>query len=149
MEVIWEEQRKRRQCWEGARLCLGCGHGRRCKEEVEDVLPIITNSQSEGCYFNYPQLEITGRDTAHWVPRMLGIMFQLRWTNSHPGQTVTTRSQLGTGEESDFGESDHKAAEFLFLTNREMQERGQRDNGSQPADFDTCREAVGTSVGEP
>lgn len=77
---------------------------------------------------------------------MLGIMFQFRWTNSHPGQTVTTRSQLGTGEESDFGESDHKAAEFLFLTNREKQERGQR---SQPADFDTGREAVGSSGGEP
>lgn len=57
-EVIWEEQRKGRQCWEGRRLCLGCGHGRRCEKEVEEVLPIIKNSQSEGCYFNYLQLEM-------------------------------------------------------------------------------------------
>lgn len=53
-EVIWEEQRKGRPCWEDMQLCLRCGRGRSCEEEVEDVLPIIMNSQSERCYFNHP-----------------------------------------------------------------------------------------------
>lgn len=78
---------------------------------------------------------------------MLGIKFQLRWTNSYLDRTVTMTSQLGTGGESDFGESDHEVAEFIFLTNREMKKQGQRDSGPKPADFETQEEAVGSSWG--
>lgn len=76
---------------------------------------------------------------------MLGIKFQLRRTNSYRDRTGTTRSWLGSRGESDFGESDHKVAEFIFLTNREMQEQGQRDSGPKPADFDTRGEAMSSS----
>ena len=78
---------------------------------------------------------------------MLGITFHLRWTNSYLGWTVTTRSRLGTRGESDFGESNHKVAEFIFLIKREMQEQGQRDAAPKLSDFDTHGEAVGSSWG--
>lgn len=78
---------------------------------------------------------------------MLGVMFQLRRTNSYLDRTVTTRTQLGTAGESDLGKSDHKVAEFIFLTNREMQEQGQKEAGPKPADFDTRGEAMGSSWG--
>lgn len=79
---------------------------------------------------------MTGRDTVHQVLRMLRIKFQLRWTKSYLYQTVTTRNHLGTGEESDFGENDHKVAQFIFITKRKMQEHGQRDAGPRWDDFE-------------
>lgn len=57
-EKIWEEQRKGRESQKGTQQGLGCGHGRRAEEEVGGVLPVINNSESEGCYFNYQQLEM-------------------------------------------------------------------------------------------
>lgn len=36
-------------------------------------------------------------------------------------------------------------AELIFLTNRDVQEQGQRDAGPKPGDFGTHGEAVDTS----
>lgn len=71
---------------------------------------------------------------------MLVIKFQLTWTNSYVGWTVTMRTHPGISGKSDFGESNHKVAEFIFCTNRET--RGQGDAGPKSADFNTGGETM-------
>lgn len=96
MEKIWEEQRKGRQSQKGTQQGLGCGHSRKAEEEkVGEVFPVINNSESEGCYFKYPQLEVR-QNPSPVNPKETGDNISAQMDKQYIHQALTTRSQLGT-----------------------------------------------------